>query len=66
MFAEERHELGLGLLDGTSAEVISGEGGRDELGLHQELGRRRMLVDVLRLGRKQWLLGSKVKHASIS
>lgn len=47
MVAEQGHELRLGLLGhGTSAQVVPGEGGRNELGLHEEL-RRMGLVDLL-------------------
>lgn len=47
MVTEQGHELRLGLLGhGTSAQVVPGEGGRNELGLHEEL-RRMGLVDLL-------------------
>lgn len=65
MVAEDGHELRLlGLLgNGTLSEVISREGRRDELGLHEELGRMG-LEDLLRLGGKQLLLRSEVQDAS--
>lgn len=67
MIGEDGHELWrrrrLGLGDGTRADVVAGERGRDELGLHEELGRGRVLVDLLvLLGSEQRLLVRKVEH----
>lgn len=61
---EHGHELGLG---GLGTEVVAGECGRNKLGLHEELGWGRVLVDLLRLGGEQRLLRvHKVQHSAIS
>lgn len=66
MVTEQRHELRLGLGNGTSTEVVARECGWDELGLHEVLRRGRVLEDMLRLSSEQRLLWPKVKHASTS
>lgn len=66
MITEQRHELRLGLGNRTGTEVVAWECRRDELGLHEVLGRGRMLIDMLRLSGEQRLLWAKAKHAATS